>query len=163
MITELNGLMVRRLFRPPLDPLSSGTGTRTDPSEPLPSLSPRMVQESTSDAPMLTADPLVLSPQSAGPGALLECGYRNASDRMVIVRCLGPQAFFLERVVFPFELLSFACPPESEVEILTHSLGGPELLEAMPASSLRLNGAAEVIDPPELSDTVSINPWLQAS
>ncbi|MEY4430806.1 MAG: hypothetical protein RLZZ533_742, partial [Cyanobacteriota bacterium] len=26
---------------------------------------------------------------------------------MVIVRCLGPQEFFLERVVFPFELLSF--------------------------------------------------------
>jgi hypothetical protein len=63
----------------------------------------------------------------------MECGYRNASDRMVILRCLGPNAFFLERVVFPFELLSFACPADSEVEIFTHCLGGPELLEAMPA------------------------------
>jgi len=32
---------------------------------------------------------------------LLDCGYRNTSDRMVILRCCGPNAFFLERVVFP--------------------------------------------------------------
>ncbi|MFM7652615.1 MAG: DUF1830 domain-containing protein [Vulcanococcus sp.] len=60
----------------------------------------------------------------------LSCGYRNSSDRMVIVRCIGPEEFFLERVIFPFELLSFLAPPESIVEIWTHGLGGPELMES---------------------------------
>lgn len=91
----------------------------------------------------------------------MECGYRNASDRMVILRCVGPGAFFLERVVFPFELLSFACPAESEVEIFTHSLGGPELLEAMPARSLRLDAPV----PLELSPLGALaeeGPWAEA-
>ena len=74
---------------------------------------------------------------------LLSCGYRNGTDRMVIVRCIGPQEFFLERVVFPFELLSFECPAASEVEIWTHGLGGPELLETLHAAEL-------LIEPPLL-------------
>jgi hypothetical protein len=72
---------------------------------------------------------------------LLTCGYRNGSDRMVIVRCVGPDAYFLERVVFPFELLSFACPDETELEIWTHGLGGPELLERIPVQQLTLEPA----------------------
>jgi hypothetical protein len=69
---------------------------------------------------------------------MLACGYRNASDRMVIVRCCGPGAFYLERVVFPFELLSFQAPPGSEMEIWTHGLGGPDLLEASTVEDLAL-------------------------
>jgi hypothetical protein len=41
-------------------------------------------------------------------------------------------------VVFPFEILSFRCPPQSEVEIWTHGLGGPELLETIHAEGLEL-------------------------
>lgn len=67
---------------------------------------------------------------------LLSCGYRNTRDRMVILRCVGPEQFFLERVVFPFELLSFACPPHSEVKIWTHGLGGPDLVETISAEEL---------------------------
>jgi hypothetical protein len=66
----------------------------------------------------------------------LDCSYRNTTDRMVILRCCGPAEFFLERVVFPFELLNFQCPPQSEVKIWTHGLGGPELVESMPAEEL---------------------------
>lgn len=104
----------------------------------------------------------------AGGGAAMgmECGYRNASDRMVILRCLGPNAFFLERVVFPFELLSFACPADSEVEIFTHCLGGPELLEAMPARTLRLDAPvvleASVLDGGVLEAVEGNGPWAQA-
>ncbi|MFM7732830.1 MAG: DUF1830 domain-containing protein [Cyanobium sp.] len=112
---------------------------------------------------MPTANPLPLSMETATPEAFFECGYRNSSDRMVILRCLGCDAFFLERVVFPFELLSFTCPPDSEVEILTHSLGGPELLETMPADTLRIDGGSEPGDAAPLSDMLSMNPWLQAS
>ena len=65
---------------------------------------------------------------SSVQGVLLDCTYRNTSDRMVILRCCGSNQFFLERVVFPFELLAFACPPLSEVKIWSHGLYGPELL-----------------------------------
>lgn len=76
-----------------------------------------------------------------GPWAvnLVSCGYRNSSDRMVIVRCLGPDSFFMERVVFPFELLSFQCPDESELEIWTHGLGGAELVETIPVGELLID------------------------
>jgi hypothetical protein len=59
---------------------------------------------------------------------------------MVIARCLGPDCFFLERVVFPFELLSFQCPVESELEIWTHGLGGAELVETIPVRDLLIDG-----------------------
>jgi len=58
---------------------------------------------------------------------------------MVILRCLGAGNFFLERVVFPFELLSFECPLDSEVEIWTHSLGGPEMVESFPSRELAIH------------------------
>jgi hypothetical protein len=71
--------------------------------------------------------------------AQLTCGYRNSSDRMVIVRCIGPDEFFLERVVFPFELLSFMAPPDSVVQIWTHGLGGAELRESLSIDELCLD------------------------
>jgi hypothetical protein len=80
--------------------------------------------------------------------ALLSCGYRNSSDRMVIVRCCGPQEFYLERVVFPFELLSFSAPDGCEVEIWTHDLGGPSLLETIYAVELTIE--------PMLSEATSL-------
>lgn len=68
--------------------------------------------------------------------ALLACAYRNGTDRMVIVRCEGHEGFYLERVVFPFELLSFAGPPQCEVEVWTHGVGGPELMDKLPIHEL---------------------------
>lgn len=96
---------------------------------------------------------------------LVSCGYRNSSDRMVIARCLGPDQFYLERVVFPFELLSFQCPPESELEVWTHGLGGPELVERIATAELEIietplprGHASSALDPDEeLSEL-----WQQA-
>jgi hypothetical protein len=110
------------------------------------------------DSPTLDRCETVLSAT-----AQIDCGYRNASDRMVILRCCGPTEFYLERVVFPFELLSFRCPPESEVEIWTHGLGGPELLETVHAAGLQLEESAS-ITPLEGFFHEEQNPWwLQAS
>jgi hypothetical protein len=69
---------------------------------------------------------------------------------MVIARCFAGDSFFLERVVFPFELLSFACPPNAELEIWTHGIGGPELIETIPVRNLAIEstgsqGALEAI------------------
>ncbi len=65
-------------------------------------------------------------------------GYRNARDVMVVLRCCGPDQFFLERVVFPFELLSFLAPPTADVRIHGPGAGGMELLETVPLEELRL-------------------------
>lgn len=96
--------------------------------------------------------------------AQLTCGYRNSSDRMVIVRCIWPQEFFLERVVFPFELLSFLAPAESVVQIWTHGLGGPELRETIKVEEL----CVEVADRLEARQPISsigeaASNWQQAS
>jgi len=61
---------------------------------------------------------------------------------MVIVRCEDQEGFYLERVVFPFELLTFHCPQQSELEIWTHGLGGAELVETIPASELLIETPA---------------------
>ncbi len=136
------------LVSTPLDWLSSGDHFLTDRD----AHAPRMTQVSGEILHELIG---------GGAAGELECAYRNSTDRMVILRCLGPNAFFLERVVFPFELLSFACPPESEVEILTHSLGGPELLESMPARILRLDSPLAPLDVTHDLGT-EVEPWLQA-
>jgi hypothetical protein len=90
----------------------------------------------------------------------IDCGYRNGSDRMVILRCIGPEQYFLERVVFPFEVLTFHCPVESEVEIWTHGLGGPELLEAIASHELVVDSLPT---PQAPVAAIPTSPWLQVS
>jgi hypothetical protein len=64
------------------------------------------------------------------------CHYRNLHERMVILRCVGPEHFFHEKVVFPFEDWLFTCPDSSDVQIWSHGNGGTELVEVFPASDL---------------------------
>jgi hypothetical protein len=68
----------------------------------------------------------------------LFCSYRNTTDRMIIVQCRSASDFYLERVVFPFELLSFECPQESTVQIWSQGIRGAELKEAIPALTLAM-------------------------
>jgi hypothetical protein len=102
----------------------------------------------------------------------LACGYRNGSNQMVIIRCAGADGFYLERVVFPFELLTFECPPQSELEIWTHGLGGAQLLERLKSQELlieasqgpsqlemRSSQAGAML---ELADEESAMPWAAA-
>ncbi len=99
---------------------------------------------------------------------LQDCSYRNSSDRMVILRCCGSQQFFLERVVFPFEILAFSCPPMSEIKIWSHGLYGPELLETYLSDNLLVEPFQDMasLEPsamfPTPSTTLRTTPWLQA-
>lgn len=105
-----------------------------------------------------------------GADGPLDCGYRNGSDRMVILRCCGPEQFYLERVVFPFEILTFQCPPETEVEVWTHGIGGPELLETLRIEDLLLAPSRGSLAPDVLSafsdaaggHDYQDSPWLRA-
>jgi hypothetical protein len=106
---------------------------------------------------------------SCALGELKDCTYRNTTDRMVILRCCGSNEFFMERVVFPFELLAFACPPDSEVKIWSHGLYGPELLESFSSEKLLADLSAQAPQPdqdgmfPTNSSALKTTPWLQAS
>ena len=55
---------------------------------------------------------------------------------MVIVRCFASGGFYLERVVFPFEILNFQAPGEAEVEVWSHGLGSPELVSTLTIEEL---------------------------
>jgi len=98
-----------------------------------------------------------------------DCTYRNTSDRMVILRCCGSNQFFLERVVFPFEILAFTCPPMSEVKVWSHGLYGPELLETFLSEQLLVDGPSMDAESqqegmfPASSTALQTTPWLRAS
>ena len=60
---------------------------------------------------------------------MIEFSYKNKGERMVVLRCIGPSKFFFERVLFPFEVLTFMAPYNSRVEIWGNELYGPKLAE----------------------------------
>ena len=134
--------------------LQSDGVRRPEPSTPYPFL------DSSDIAPLQSTLTMTLPDVPLCKNDPIACGYRNASDRMVIVRCIGPDEFFLERVVFPFELLSFECPPSSDVQIWTHGLGGAELLETLQADGLLIEPTTSPALPLPLED---FNPWARAS
>jgi hypothetical protein len=68
--------------------------------------------------------------------AMETCHYRNSSAQLVILRCIGAEAYFLEKVIFPFEDWCFQAPGDADVELWTHGLGGAELLERFDARTL---------------------------
>ena len=76
--------------------------------------------------------PLHPSPQAGDVQAATSqilCSYRNPTNRMVVVRARGVESFFLERVVFPFEIMTFHCPLDGEVEVVMPTATGHEVCE----------------------------------
>ena len=53
----------------------------------------------------------------------------------LVLRCIGPSNFFLERVLFPTDILTFMAPNDSRVEIWGNELYGPKLEERIRVSS----------------------------
>jgi hypothetical protein len=78
--------------------------------------------------------------------SLAEHAYRSNLDRMTILRCSGPD-FYLERVIFPFEVCRFQFPPECRVQIWCHGLAGPELIEELGAEDLLIEEADASAEP----------------
>ena len=54
---------------------------------------------------------------------------------MVVLRCIGPSNFFLERVLFPSDIITFMAPDDSRVEIWGNELYGPKLEERIRVSA----------------------------
>ncbi|NBS13001.1 MAG: DUF1830 domain-containing protein [Gammaproteobacteria bacterium] len=62
--------------------------------------------------------------------------YRNASSKMVILRCIGPESFFREKVMLPYEDFVWDCPVDSRVDIWSYGLAGAELVDSIEAAQL---------------------------
>ena len=55
---------------------------------------------------------------------MIEFSYKNEHSRMLIVRCIGDNSFYVEKVVLPSEIIAFEAPKDSRVEIWGNDLSG---------------------------------------
>ena len=53
-----------------------------------------------------------------------DCVYLNQSPKMVVLKCIGANNFYLEKVVMPAEYLWFVAPLEARVEIWQMAVNG---------------------------------------
>ena len=58
---------------------------------------------------------------------MVDFSYRNITSSMVILKCIGPDRFFLERAIFPQEVFSSVAPEGSQLEIWVLESYGPNL------------------------------------
>ena len=55
---------------------------------------------------------------------MIEFSYKNENSRMLIVRCIGENSFYVEKVVLPSEIIAFEAPKDARVEIWGNDLSG---------------------------------------
>ena len=58
---------------------------------------------------------------------MIECVYRNNTNKMVIMKCIGESRFYLEKVVMPKEMFWFQAPQEARLELWLMSPQGQML------------------------------------
>ena len=61
---------------------------------------------------------------------MIEYSYKNVTNRRIIVRCIGEKSDYVEKVIFPAEILTFDAPKGSRVEIWGNDLSGLHLEES---------------------------------
>ena len=66
---------------------------------------------------------------------MVDFSYRNITSSMVILKCIGPDRFFLERAIFPQEVFSSMAPEGSQLEIWGIESYGPNLEQRLRVSS----------------------------
>ncbi len=66
---------------------------------------------------------------------MVEFSYKNESFRMIVLRCIGSSNFFLERVLFPTDIITFMAPNDARVEIWGNEMYGPKIEQRIRVSS----------------------------
>ena len=83
-----------------------------------------------------------------------ECLYQNKTSRMVILKCIGPNSFYLEKVVMPSETFWFEAPEAARLEIWEMSTSGQMLnLRADVADYAVSDDPKASTDTPQTSET----------
>ena len=67
---------------------------------------------------------------------MIECVYRNDTDRMVIVKCVGTNHFYREKVMMPTEVFKFEAPEEARLEIWKMSMTEDRCCMSAPMSAI---------------------------
>ena len=66
---------------------------------------------------------------------MVDFSYWNITSSMVVLKCIGPDRFFLERAIFPQEVFSFMAPEGSQLEIWGIESYGPNLEQRLRVSA----------------------------
>ena len=66
---------------------------------------------------------------------MVDFSYENITLSMVILKCIGPDRFFLERAIFPQEVFSSMAPEGSHLEIWGIETYGPNLEQRLRVSA----------------------------
>ncbi len=62
----------------------------------------------------------------------MECCYRNQSDGLVVLRS-DEEDFYMEKVVFPFDMISFNAPAAAKIMVWGYSNGSVEIVDSFVA------------------------------
>ena len=68
---------------------------------------------------------------------MVDFSYRNITSSMVILKCIGPDRYFLEKAIFPQEVFSSMAPEGSQLEIWGIDSYGPNLEQRLRISSFK--------------------------
>ena len=71
---------------------------------------------------------------------MVDFSYKNVSSSMVILKCIGPDRFFMERAIFPHEIFSSMAPEGSHLEIWGIESYGPYLEQRLRVSASKKEG-----------------------
>ena len=72
---------------------------------------------------------------------MVDFSYRNVTSNIVILKCIGPNRFFLERAIFPKEVFSSIAPEGSQLEIWGIESYGPRLEQRLRVSTTQTEDA----------------------
>ena len=70
---------------------------------------------------------------------MVECVYQNDTSRMLILKCIGSEQFYLEKVIMPSEIFLFNAPKEARLEIWRMSISGQMLHVRADVSDYKLS------------------------
>ena len=72
-----------------------------------------------------------------------DCLYSNTTPKMVVLKCIGENRFYLEKVVMPAETYWFNAPKDSRVEIWQMAMNGQLLSMRSDVSEYAVTEAAQ--------------------
>ena len=75
---------------------------------------------------------------------MVDFSYRNITSSIVILKCIGPNKFFLERAILPQEVFSSVAPEGSNLEIWGINSYGPNLEQRFRVSATKKVNPVEV-------------------
>ncbi len=75
---------------------------------------------------------------------MVDFSYRNITSSIVILKCIGPNKFFLERAILPQEVFSSVAPEGSNLEIWGINSYGPNLEQRLRVSATKKVNPVEV-------------------